>query len=30
MFLTSPKDFTSIVDKVRVDSSAAPRNELLA
>ena len=28
MSLTSPKDFTSIVDKLRVDSSAAPRNEL--
>jgi hypothetical protein len=28
MSLTSPKDFTSIVAKVRVDSSAVPRNEL--
>jgi hypothetical protein len=28
MSLTSPKDFTSIVAKLRVDSSAAPRNEL--
>jgi hypothetical protein len=28
MSLTSPKDFTSIVDKLRVDSSIVPRNEL--
>jgi hypothetical protein len=30
MSLTSPKYFTSIVDKLRVDSSAVPRNELQA
>jgi hypothetical protein len=26
--LTSPKDFTFVVDKLSVDSSAAPKNEL--
>jgi hypothetical protein len=30
MSLTSPKDFTTIVDKLRVDSSAVPKNELYA
>jgi hypothetical protein len=30
MSLISPKDFTSIVDNLRVDSSAVPRNEFQA
>jgi hypothetical protein len=30
MSLTSPKGFTFIVAKLRVDHSAAPRNELYA
>jgi hypothetical protein len=28
LWSSSPEDFTSLVDKLRVDSSAAPRNEL--